>query len=224
MDRIDHIAIALSRGWGVVERLVSVLSTVIHTGRTPAGSARREALCLLRVAEAIIRRLLILMARQHRPAGPRTAAAPAALPDFSSFAPAAPLARFPLTEPFASFPGPPNTGPRIRSLCFSSNYLGDEAAFRNATKTGIDHALSNKMATRLGVLKDVLAHRSRHARRMGRWLARADAALGLRPARFSPLRPGRPPGYSAARRRKDPLTFGPLMDLNTFAGLSFAPP
>ena len=218
---MDHVAIALVRGWGIVERLVATLALVLQPGRPLARSSHCEALELLTVAEAMVRRLLMLMVqRQHRPRAARQTVRE--LPDFSGFAPAAPLARFQLAEPLQTWPSLPDTGPRIRSLDFGADPL--IPADRLHQGCGIKQPLSHTLQRRLRVLQDVLTHRQRHVRRMARWRAKMLALRARRFTRVSPLRAGPPPAYSRRRRRLDPLTFGPLLDLDTFAKEHFAPP
>jgi len=208
MSGFDHVAICVGRGWGIVASLIVVLSAVSN----PRGAARREALHLVRVAEATMRRMFILMALPLKLSTPRVVAAER--PDFSSFATTAhPAARFALTEALAAWPSLRDSGPRIRVLEYDAYPVALAAA---------GPASEHDLATRIAALQNAFEHRARHARRMAKWIARARARSG--PGRFYALRAGRPPGYSRRRRTRDPAVQDSLMDLHGFAWRALASP
>ncbi len=214
MEEFDHIGACTTRGWNIAANLIASLSAALSPDRTFTGIARREALALLRVAEAMVRRILLLLAGQLQPAKPRAAQT---LPDFSLMTgPAEPAPLFALTEAQASWPQiSANSGPRIRLL--------DDALLLQPSAAQPDPIDPNaRFWQRLDALSHVLSHRRKHLGRMARWLAAAHARQG--PARRFPIRLGRPPGYSRARRKADPISQSSLMDLSTFAWQSFAPP
>jgi len=214
MEEFDHIGACTARGWEIAAGLIAGLSAALSPTRALRGAARREALALLRVAEAMVRRILLLLAGQVQPAKSRAAEA---LPDFTLMTgPADPAPRFALTEPQARWPqDSPASGPRIRLI--------DDALLAQSSAEPPDPTDPNaQFWRRLAALSHVLAHRRKHLKRMARWLAAAQARQG--PGRRFPIRPGRPPGYSRARRTRDPVTQSSLMDLSTFAWQNFAPP
>jgi len=212
MDRMDHVALCIEKGWGLVAGLLAALAYSLSSPAPLSGTPRHEALSLLRLAEAMVRRLLMLMARGLQRPYAQTAREPRPLPDFSSFAKARdPLARFAATEPLARYPAAaPETGPRIRCL-----NLAEFAP--SAQKMGKTEAQSPVLKARLQALQNIVRNPKRQASRMARWLTKAEALWGKSPGRFRPIRPGYPPGYSKRRRRRDPVTLGALMDLDYFA-------
>jgi len=214
MEEFDHIGACTARGWDIAASLIASLSSALSPTRTFTGVARREALALLRVAEAMVRRILLLLAGQLKPAKPRDAQT---LPDFTLMTrQTEPAPMFCLTEAQASWPQiSANSGPRIRLL--------DDALLSQPSTAAPDPTDPNaRFWQRLTALNHVLSHRRKHLGRMARWLAAAHARQG--PARRFPIRLGRPPGYSRARRKADPISQSSLMDLSTFAWQSFAPP
>jgi len=205
---------AAGRCWEIAAGLVTSLSEALSPTRVFSGIARREALAFLRVAEAMVRRILLLLAGQLKLAKPR-AARP--LPGFTSMTgPDEPAPLFALTEPQASWPhGSAASGPRIR-------LLDDALPLQSSTEQPGPADPNARFWQRLAALNHVLNHRDKHLKRMARWLAAAHAHQG--PARRFPIRPGRPPGYSAARRAHNPVTQSSLMNLSSLAWQSFAPP
>ncbi len=196
MEEFDHIGACTARGWDIAAGLIANLSAALSPTRAFSGVARREALALLRVAEAMVRRILLLLAGQLQPAKPR---AVQTLPDFTLMTgPADPAPLFALTEPQASWPQTsPASGPRIRLL--------DDALLSQPSAEQPDPTDPNaRFWQRLSALSHVLNHRRKHLKRMARWLAAAHARQG--PARRFPIRLGRPPGYSRARRKADPIS------------------
>lgn len=208
MSEIDHIVMCLERGWRVVAPLIGALARVSN----PRGAARREALALVRIAEAMLRRLFILMALPLK-----LSAAPRGLvdlPDFANFTVSEmPILRFGLTEALAAYPPEPSIGPRIRSL----DFFGLPEA-----KAPVMPSKAHDLAARIAALQTAFEHRAKHARRMAKWIARARALIG--PGRRFALRTGRPPGYSPRRRARDPVTQDSLMALHGFAWRALAPP
>ena len=210
MSEFDHFAICVGRGWGIVASLIAVLSAVSN----PRGAARREALHLVRVAEAMMRRMFILMALPLKLFTPRGVVAER--PDFSSFATTVhPAARFALTEALAAWPSLRDSGPRLRVLEYDVYPVPLAAA---------GPASGHDLAARIAALQNAFEHRARHARRMAKWIARARARARSDPGRFYALRAGRPPGYSPRRRTRDPAVQDSLMDLHGFAWRALASP
>jgi len=216
MTNQDHIDQCIMRGWRIAAELLTSLSAVLSPTRSLTGAAKREALALLRVVEAMVRRVLVLLAAQLKPRTPSTT--PQTLPDFSQFTPAEPdrTPLFTLTEAQAAWPQEnPDSGPRIR-------LLDDALLAQPSTSKAAPDDLNTRFWHRLAALQHVAANQRKHVRRMARWLAHARALTG--PGRRFPMRPGRPPGYSARRRTRDPLTQSSLMDLSSFAWQILAPP
>jgi hypothetical protein len=81
---------------------------------------------------------------------------------------------------------------------------------------------ATRLGLRLRALADALFDLPKHARRFAHWRARRNRAVASgRPRRLSPLRPGRPPGWS---RRSGREVHEILADLHWFAREALARP
>lgn len=201
-----HLAIAMERAWPLLGRLVAGVAAMLGlegaTGpdRIPRFLHRR-ALRLIRPAEALARRLIVLMARDMAvPAGPRLSAvpdrdrprrraaeqAPAGAPRFQLFEPLPTLAGL-MRERRA---GPAGPGPRI--LCLDQPYPVAPVA-----EPGM---AAGPLIARLKALEAVLANPVKRARRHAVFLARKRRS-NAPPGRINPIRPGPAPG---ARSRHTP--------------------
>jgi len=182
---------ALARNWAILIALILQIRGL--AGRPVLGAARRRAQIfhLLRVAEGLARRWLILNAGCARSrTACRKAPNRATIPDASKTAPAeAPLLR--LLEP----------DPVLRPDDFSEQPFGAVQPFEAALH-GADLAAPAEngagIARRSQALLDVMRRPHYHTARMARWLRRAAKTTQTAFGRFHPLRVGRPPG---ARRR-----------------------
>lgn len=203
-----------------------------HKGEVPPAPQtlsrhlHRAVLRLLRPAEAATRRLIVVAAREIvvtlPPARPRRPAPQPVAPFLRRLGIAVttpsvgrqaaavadparprPAPSLPLVEPIRlPRPGrhvPPHQAPRI--------------SFPGATTrrplpqppTPDDPLDATRLGLRLRALASVLDDLPKHARRFARWRARRDRAVAAgRPRRLSPLKPGRPPGWSRRSGREAP--------------------
>lgn len=185
-----HVAITRNR-----EALISVIVALMKTLGLVDGAALttlpfyvyRNALRIIRPAEAAVRRLIMMAAyeldlrgivlqKSRIPSTLRTGTFPHAV----HFAPS-----FNLIDPLKSF------GPETPDYtCFRT---GLDAKGRAFDKKPICAAA---LGRRLLALKFALGNIDKHARRLTRWYRARDLALiRMQPHRLSPLRPGFPPGY-----------------------------
>ncbi len=165
---------------------------------------RRYILRLLRPAEALTRRLIVLMAREmevgRHPGRPESVPGPSAprkqVPDHASRVrdDGATTTHFQLFETLYTRrrrPRPvyvPGIGPRI--LCLDAPYPAAPV-----TDTAEDDASAAPLIARLRGLQAILENPEKLARRHARFLARKAALPPLERGRTSPVRPGWPPGY-----------------------------
>ena len=187
-------------------------------------SLRNQALRLLRPAESMLRRLLVLMALKQSKTWHRASPHPepvegrgrAIIEPARRKHRSAPSQNFPLLDPLSLpsmvQPPPPYAtfGPRIWSLGSDWTYLPAETELPEMLPIA-------RLQDRLARLQAALDTPGKHVARMARWLARRGD--GSRPRRLFPMRPGRPPGY--ARRGNDQLGLSALRDLNYFAWRAF---
>ncbi|MCI5073910.1 hypothetical protein [Oricola sp.] len=202
-------SLAIERNREALLRIVAMLLAM--AGLEPGGDAgtlprqlRARLLRILRPAEAATRRLIIVAAmgmtvtlRIAKDRGP----APSASPGPRGKDPAAPsrahpAASFPVVDPLPRFDHRPfqrrpMSFPRITLLGREPTPIPDGWIARP------DDLLSAAgLSRRLSALLRVLNEIDRHAARVARWRARRDLGLN-RTRRFSPMRPGRPPGHRA---------------------------
>lgn len=202
---------ALAKAWPLLERLVGTLCLMAGlsnaggsdgtAGRQLAAPLRRNLLRLLRPAEALARRLIVLIAREEA-AEARTAACPGQKSRHAGFCSQPPSACFSLYEPIAPLaPAQPtrmpdrlrppagSLGPRILDL--SGDYPAETLAPVPELPPRPDRVLA-----RIRGLQACLAAPSRYARRLARAMARRLASVVFR--RANPLRPGLAPGARSA--------------------------
>ncbi len=222
----------LAEGWAQVSRSVASLLALLgwslaalpQTGRLKRKEHVR-ACRILRRAEAMVRRMLVIMARRlpapvwksrklARRARAR-ASAPGPMADAGQNQMAGGRGAFGLADPQAAGrqgnrpPPQPLHQPRIRSFC-------DEGMMIEITPprpeprpivSDRDRPPVRNVAARLGKLADVVANRQRHVRRMARWLANDRFGTRL------PLRLKRLPGIARQRPRKGRYRDPPLPDI-----------
>ncbi|PSJ65618.1 hypothetical protein [Kumtagia ephedrae] len=205
-------------GSGLARAEKSKLSPALAPALDPALALprrlHRAILRLLRPAEAAVRRLIVVAARglvvtlppprQKPPPKYRPGAGPVRMP-------ARPKARarrtsLPLLDPLKPWNRRPRRAPRgvPRISC-----PGYSEPFRIPVWSPNDPIDASRLDARLRALVLALDDLPGQARRFARWRARRDAALAReresgclrRFGRFSPLKPGRPPGW----QRKKPV-------------------
>lgn len=170
-------------------------------GRELAAPLRRKLLRLLRPAEALARRLIVLLAREEYGEA-RAAACPGRMTRRAGSGSEAPSACFSLYEPIAPLaPGSSarlsvrprlpagSLGPRILDL--SGDYPAETLALAPEPPPRPDRVIA-----RIRGLQACLAAPSRYARRLARATARRLASVVFR--RANPLRPGLAPGARSA--------------------------
>ena len=187
--------LALTRNRRALLRLLALV--LVHLGPVPGArisrAMRATALRLLRPAEAVARRLIVIAARGLRV----RLRASRALPDGAEI-PRGEMARgpvFALLDPLrragsGGWQGAARQVPRIA-------LIGDTDMPRAAVDPAAeaDSVEGAPLLRRVEAVRDALDHLPREARRLARWQARRMAAR--RPGRVSALRSGRPPGHRA---------------------------
>jgi len=205
-----HAEQCLALNWPRVAALASRITALLGAATMLPRSLRNQALRLLRPAESMLRRLLVLMAIKQSAVWSRHSPHPEPVEGRGRTAKdqaprdRAPSQNLPLLDPLhlpsMIQPPPPYAtfGPRIWSLGSDWTYLPTETELPEMLP--IAH-----LQDRLTRLQAALATPDKHVARMARWLARRGG--GSRPRRLFPMRPGRPPGY--ARRGNDQLKLEP---------------
>ncbi|MDJ0920181.1 MAG: hypothetical protein QNI84_03575 [Henriciella sp.] len=210
--------LALARGWRAVRGLVTRFADALIPGGLLRAPARRETLILLRQAEALVRRALLLMALTEvlpvrtapRETDPDALARLRDLPKPQRLA-------FPLTEP----------QPSALALWYEVTEAGDEVVAdtpaRALTMPSDDDAFVDPgtLVQRFQRLEAVLEQPKKDARRMARWLERQRAGRKTGATRTNPLRLGHPPTVTKARRQKHPVSTQALIDLHYFTRSAF---
>ena len=185
-----HLTLAMARAWPQLERLAAMVGALLglFDGAVPARisrGARLGALRLLRPAEALVRRLIVLMAYQMDVKTP-AARGPIHVNHDAARQGQSIKPRFRLFEPLPGFSG-----------VFAAP--GTQQAPEKATKSPDEPVSAAMLARRLEGLEAVLAAPEAHARRYAR--LRTRRRQRARPGRTDPVRPGYPPG---ARSRHTP--------------------
>lgn len=232
-----HLAIAMERAWPLLGRLVARVAAMLglEGGTGPDRIPRflhRRALRLIRPAEALVRRLIVLMARDMDL--PAAAAVPASLTPQARAAlsrarrraaaarrtEAAPP-RFQLFEPLPSLSGlmrerraePAGPGPRIL-------FLDQPYPVAPVTEPGMS---AGPLIARLKALETVLANPGKRARRHAKFLARKRRS-NAPPGRLNPIRPGPAPGARSRHTPPDLLDLLVYMAHEERTGPPAAPP
>lgn len=144
---------------------------------------------------------------------------------------AARKARLPLTDTLPGFPQPHNNQRRVPDAEVPRIHRMEAGAVWTPPLVGTrdaDRAVeAARTFARLTALQTLLDNPAPAARRMARWLARSAAIGALppehrRPARISPLRPGRPPGYR--QRRGDRFFASALSEVHRICALALERP
>ena len=208
--------LAIRRNREALERILAALFALVGLPEGKAAGGPHtlprhlyaHALRILRAAEAAIRRLILIAAReivvQPRPAGD------ASQPDFATLREgrrvepaggqaALRIPAFPLLDPLRKYPFKP---PRRASKSFPRisvvGYLEPAPIPEMPVVSPDDPVDATGLCRRLLSSRRALANLPREAHRLARWKARR--ALRPGPGRVAPLRFGAPPG-----RRKRPL-------------------
>ncbi|MEM9937209.1 MAG: hypothetical protein AAF768_00040 [Pseudomonadota bacterium] len=207
----------MERGWDAVRGLVSSLSAAFVSGGLIRAGARREAVILIRQAEALVRRAILIMALrlpQRAPSlsGPASAEALTCLRAL----PKAHVPAFPLTEPqpttFAFWVVTPGE---------ALDPLASQASIPDVGAADPDQFVEpGQLLQRLTALQNALEAPERQARRMAGWLTRQRRARVTGPARINPLKLGHPPTVTRQRRQKHPRSTQALSDLHHFTQLA----
>lgn len=189
--------------------VVAMIRALVSSEETLSPGLRRRIVALLRPAEALARRLLILLAKQS---ATRAAGQDCPLPDWSCLPKpgrkAAPS--FKLSEPLTTF-----AVLLQRQKASRPDLLHwHRADIQTPAKTD----QPDRLLKRLAALEAVIANPGRTARRMACWLARH----ARQPGRTSPLRIGYPPGRSD--RPPDARLDCLLRDAHIFARSALDPP
>ena len=217
-----HAEQCLALNWPRVAALAARITALLGAGSMLPRGVRNQALRLLRPAEAMLRRLLVLMAikqsaiwSRHSPHPEPVEGRGRTTKDQTS-QDRSHSQNFPLLDPLhlpsmVQSPPPYATfGPRIWSLGSTWTYLPAETELPELLPIA-------RLQDRLARLQAALDAPEKQVARMARWLARRGH--GQRPRRLFPMRPGRPPGYT--RRSPDQLSLSALRDLNHFAWRAF---
>lgn len=233
--------------WPRLRALVAQVCALVGWASGPAPAQlpaylRLAALRLLRPAEAMARRLVLLEAVAEALPSVKISAHPGRDPGSPATgrrqAAKDPGLRreerkllLPLTDTLPGFPAPHNDQrripdaevPRVRLMDASAVWTPPPGASRDADRP----VPSARTFARLAALQALLDDPAPAARRMARWLARSAAMGALppehrRPARISPLRPGRPPGYR--RRGGDRLFASALSEVQRICALALERP
>lgn len=182
----DLFALAGMRGGNVPERL---------------SRHAYHAIChVLKAAEAAVRRLIFLAARDLVISVRPSRAAPAGLPCVRD---AQRLPAFNLIDPLKQF-DPASAEDISASLCFISQNAPTLSALSVLAAPTVPESLA--LCHRLLAIRDALENLPKQARRLARWQARHRLLLKRGPCRVTPFRPGLPPGYRArATHEVDPI-------------------
>ena len=222
-----HSELCLSLNWpraaGLVQRVILLIALAGEAYLPRA--IRNQAFRILRPAEAMVRRLLVLMAAKL-PDLPKLTPYPVRSPHPEPVegrgraAEHKATSRFPMIDP-QSLPrwqdAPPpyaKFGPRIWCLGMDWTPLPDD------TPAELPPVSADSILARIAQLETVLGNRDDYAARMARFIARRRASL--KPQRRFPLRVGRAPGH--CRTAPDQLTMSALRDLSTFAWEALSDP
>ncbi|MEM9570284.1 MAG: hypothetical protein AAF996_02395 [Pseudomonadota bacterium] len=192
---------ALDRAWPIICQLISLLQVHVP-GLTPQSQARWRWSHLMRVAESMVRRWLMLKACQdalpyvsmqvtHGGDRPR--------PDGLRNSDSAPLFRLVEREaPFPFWVYEPATATAPAQWVLVQSVGGGQPL-------GISTAFNpENLKRRCIALSHVMENPAVHTLRMARWLARATARRKVEAGRAHPLRVGWPPGASHQQKRRDP--------------------
>jgi hypothetical protein len=183
--------LAIKRQRGALLGLLAVL--VAGLGMSSGGMLRRgvylAALRVLRPAEGALRRLIVIAARGVTV----TERAPRPGPVGLERRTGERLASFRVIEPLKRF------GVRRARICPRITVMGADSPGRAMpTVASADNPVDGRaMARRIEAVQRALDDLPGQARRLSRWIARRDRMVraGKPPRRFSPLRPGLPPGH-----------------------------
>lgn len=179
-----HLTLAMERAWPQLERLAVMVGALLglFDGLVPARisrGARLGALRLLRPAEALVRRLIVMMAYLMDVQPVPAALSPAHVQHETVKRGLSPKPRFRLFEPLPGFSG-----------VFAAP--GTSQAPERATESPAKPVSAAMLVRRLEGLEAVLAAPEAYAARYARWRARRRRMA--RPGRTDPVRPGYPPG------------------------------
>lgn len=224
----------IERNGGALRLVLAGLAAM--AGPAPAGARptlprrlHRAILRLLRPAEAALRRLVVIVARDRVAAAPagttspcanvgrRPVASSGASPRATVSAGALPRLSFPLFDPL---PDPTAPSPRIRTeawprICVPGWTMPAPVPPRPSPDDPLD---AGRLHQRLAALGHALDDLPAQARRLARWRARRDAARGAgRRHRVAPLRSGPPRCLHRGSPDREHPVHAVLRDLHHFA-------
>lgn len=176
---------ALTRHWAVLIALISQISQLLGHAKWIERATRRRVLHLIRVAEALARRWLILNAKARGLTEPSRKSRDMSARSDTATGDRGATPSFCLLEP----------DPVLRPEDYSLEPFAPQA-----TPTPV-HAADPAppmpvlaLTPRLEALRDLAARPDHHTARMARWLRRAADKSRTAFVRLHPLRVGRPPG------------------------------
>ncbi|MGL4487939.1 MAG: hypothetical protein ACRCU5_00655 [Rhizobiaceae bacterium] len=178
-------------------RIVSALFAMIAAARIGGGAGLmlprhiwRAVMIVLRPAEAAVRRLVLIAARDMKPIPVK--------PRASNFATITRTAvpqepAFQLFDPMRDVEADPDNN---NTVWFTDTFNNDTTLEHQASRRPDLRINAASLHIRLRALRHALADLAKQARRLARWNAHRDAALKAgTPTRISPIRPGLPPGW-----------------------------
>lgn len=178
-----------------------------------ARAARLRLLRMLRPAEAAVRRLIVILAWGLKVTLRASTPGPVGVAKRSG---AARMRAFTLLDPLRQVAVARARAPQGLRI----SLIGiDERPADPSPRHDDDLVDGAQLARRMAALQRALADLPREARRLARWRVRRRLAGG--PGRVSPLRSGRPPGFSA--RSRHPLA-EILSDCDGLARMAMVPP
>jgi hypothetical protein len=191
--------LAIRRNRDALRRIVAVLFAMagLKVGGTLVTLPRgvfQAVLFILRPAESAVRRLIVIAAHGLKLSPRPKRAAPVGLAPREG---SARLMAFPLLDPLKQFDAEAIWDVAPPALLAVSAIFDPALGFR-AVPSLQEPVSASLLGLRLNALIRALDDLPRQARRLVRWKAQRDLALGLkgsfRPLRLSPIRPGLAPG------------------------------
>lgn len=189
--------LAITRNRAALLRMVSALFALLASARLGGSDFMiprhvwRAVLMVLRPAEAAMRRLIVIAARDLQPicVKPRIA-------NFASFAntnvPRQPTFR--LIDPLRDMPFDEDS-----ASLWGVEFVRDDASMSDQPACALDTPMNaEQLHNRLRALRHALNDIDKQARRLARWYGQRDVALMAgQPHRLSPIRPGLAPSWRA---------------------------
>jgi len=187
---VTDLSPLIARVWPRLVALVAGIAAMLEGAGADDRAVRLHAMRLLRPAEALVRRIITLLAdRLETRLLPSAPASQAILPNRKGRRHSAGFALFEPVATCAAAIGGPGRGMRFHAGPRIVDVLGPGTACYAAEEAPARPRLN----ARLAALQNALEAPERHALRLARRRARALSSDGPRP-RLTPLRPGWPPG------------------------------